>query len=589
MNSKTYIAHRGWHNKYAPENSLEAFKQALEKNLAIEFDLQMTRDKQIVVFHDSNLKRMCGIDKSINSCAYEEIKNLKLKNSQETIPLLSDVLKLVNGKVLLDIEIKNTKYIFRSVDVISHILNNYQGPYTIKSFNPLISYIYKKKNPNISCGVLVGDLKNTKVPKFFQNTFLNIRYLPLYKPDFIAYSETTFYIETEEQDLSKIATDWINQYVGQYMQKYVPRLKKVKSIEIKNVEVLNQENQYVQIDFELKTTKKKSDYFLENDWGIYEENHILSCQWVLKFLLREENQISKYFVTARMKPVEYQIQQYKESGQAEAEQQQFQFENKKYYEDKEKQCTYKIENEKIYVTYDNSNTWKEVETNGIDFRDSSKKYKLTDNLYTISEEVTAIMNMDNQMIYSKDKGKTWKLKEYKGEGNSMYLQFLNANTGYLVEVVDAALGGERFIEILKTQDRGETWTSVGNGPNENGSIRDGAQFKMFGENVGFLVNPVSAGEKAILYKTTDGMKTFSEVQIPAQTLEDTTLNLNWQDVYDTPEMPYIDENNELILVVGQGSDGDYNGGTKSAYKSNDMGDTWTFIEEYMPEPEEWEG
>ena len=188
MNSKTYIAHRGWHNKYAPENSLEAFKQALEKNLAIEFDLQMTRDKQIVVFHDSNLKRMCGIDKSINSCAYEEIKNLKLKNSQETIPLLSDVLKLVNGKVLLDIEIKNTKYIFRSVDVISHILNNYQGPYTIKSFNPLISYIYKKKNPNISCGVLVGDLKNSKVPKFFQNTFLNIRYLPLYKPDFIAYN-----------------------------------------------------------------------------------------------------------------------------------------------------------------------------------------------------------------------------------------------------------------------------------------------------------------------------------------------------------------------------------------------------------------
>ena len=204
-------------------------------------------------------------------------------------------------------------------------------------------------------------------------------------------------------------------------------------------------------------------------------------------------------------------------------------------------------------------------------------------------EVTVIMNMDNQMIYSKDKGETWELKEYNGEGNPMYLQFLNANTGYLVEVVDAALGGERFIEILKTQDGGETWTSVGNGPNENGSIRDGAQFKMFDENVGFLVNPVSAGEKATLYKTTDGMKTFSEVQIPAQTLEDTTFNLDWQDVYDTPEMPYMNENSELILVVGQGSDGDYNEGTKSAYKSNDMGDTWTFIEEYIHEPEEWEG
>ena len=68
--------------------------------------------------------------------------------------------------------------------------------------------------------------------------------------------------------LSKIATDWINQYVGQYMQKYVPRIKKIKNVEIKNVEVLDEENQYVQIDFDLKTTKKESNYFLENDWGI---------------------------------------------------------------------------------------------------------------------------------------------------------------------------------------------------------------------------------------------------------------------------------------------------------------------------------
>ena len=81
-------------------------------------------------------------------------------------------------------------------------------------------------------------------------------------------SERTFYIETEEQDLSQIANDWINQYVGQYMQKYVPRIKKIKNVEIKNVEVLDEENQYVQIDFDLKTTKKESNYFLENDWGI---------------------------------------------------------------------------------------------------------------------------------------------------------------------------------------------------------------------------------------------------------------------------------------------------------------------------------
>ena len=86
------IAHRGiFDNKKVAENSLTAFKRAKELNIPIELDVQLTKDQTLVVFHDINLKRMCGIDKSINSCAYEEIKNLKLKNSQETIPSIPPI------------------------------------------------------------------------------------------------------------------------------------------------------------------------------------------------------------------------------------------------------------------------------------------------------------------------------------------------------------------------------------------------------------------------------------------------------------------------------------------------------------------
>ena len=55
---KTPIAHRGLHDQQTPENSLPAFKKAIEKGYAIEIDLQMTKDGVIVVFHDDFLDRM---------------------------------------------------------------------------------------------------------------------------------------------------------------------------------------------------------------------------------------------------------------------------------------------------------------------------------------------------------------------------------------------------------------------------------------------------------------------------------------------------------------------------------------------------
>ena len=101
------IAHRGiFDNKEVAENSLTAFKRAKELNIPIELDVQLTKDQTLVVFHDINLKRMCGIDKYLEDTTYQELQTLTLLTTKEKIPTLNEVLNLIQGKVRLDIEIK---------------------------------------------------------------------------------------------------------------------------------------------------------------------------------------------------------------------------------------------------------------------------------------------------------------------------------------------------------------------------------------------------------------------------------------------------------------------------------------------------
>ena len=73
------IAHRGIHNNLnIPENSIKAFKRALDKNIPIEIDIHLTKDNKLVVFHDKNLFRMTGVNKLIRKCNYNELKELRL-------------------------------------------------------------------------------------------------------------------------------------------------------------------------------------------------------------------------------------------------------------------------------------------------------------------------------------------------------------------------------------------------------------------------------------------------------------------------------------------------------------------------------
>ena len=59
-----HYAHRGLFDNAsdAPENSLLAFKKAVDAGYGIELDVQLSKDNQLVIFHDATLNRMCGVD-----------------------------------------------------------------------------------------------------------------------------------------------------------------------------------------------------------------------------------------------------------------------------------------------------------------------------------------------------------------------------------------------------------------------------------------------------------------------------------------------------------------------------------------------
>lgn len=167
------IAHRGIHdNKTIPENSLLAFKTALKYNYPIELDVQLTKDDVLVVFHDFDLKRMANINSLIRETTYSDLQKIKLLTTNETIPTLAEVLKLIDSKVLLDIEIKNTKQVKKTCEILINNLKNYHN-FILKSFNPKIVRYLKKHYPHLEVGFLItNNYKNSLYKKLLTSKFI---------------------------------------------------------------------------------------------------------------------------------------------------------------------------------------------------------------------------------------------------------------------------------------------------------------------------------------------------------------------------------------------------------------------------------
>ena len=177
------IAHRGVHNqeKGIIENTLEAFQKAIEKNYSIELDLHCTKDGEVIVFHDDNLKRITGMDKDVKDTTFKDIQELSV------IPRFSDVLKLVDGKVPILIELKTDNKVGILESKTMELLKNYKGKYAIQSFNPFSIMWLKNNFPNVVRGQLVSKFENEKMNTIKKWLLKNMVFNFLAKPDFISY------------------------------------------------------------------------------------------------------------------------------------------------------------------------------------------------------------------------------------------------------------------------------------------------------------------------------------------------------------------------------------------------------------------
>lgn len=185
-------AHRGIHDNETdcPENCKRAFEKAIALGYGIELDVQLTKDRVPVIFHDQTLKRVCNREERVCDLMFEELEQLHLCKSEEKIPRFDEVMKLIDAQVPVIIEIKMYTKDGSVNQVVAKILDEYPGVYCIESFNPMAIRWWRKNRPQVMRGQLSANFIKGKEPgnklKYFcwQNLLFNF----LTKPDFIAYN-----------------------------------------------------------------------------------------------------------------------------------------------------------------------------------------------------------------------------------------------------------------------------------------------------------------------------------------------------------------------------------------------------------------
>lgn len=230
-------AHRGLHGNGIPENSMAAFRAALEAGYGIELDLHLLKDGSLAVFHDGSLKRMTGMEGRPEDLTAADLPNYSLDGTGETIPLFSQVLELYAGKAPLIVELKPVGSNHAALtEAACRMLEGYNGAYCIESFDPRCIAWLKKNRPHIIRGQLTENfVANKKSPLPFVMKFILTHQVEnfLTLPDFVAYkfadrktfSNTlarklwgaqgvTWTLKTQEEYDAAVAEGWLPIFKG---------------------------------------------------------------------------------------------------------------------------------------------------------------------------------------------------------------------------------------------------------------------------------------------------------------------------------------------------------------------------------------
>lgn len=180
------IAHRGFYSDTAPENTLPAYDEAIRHRFAIECDVRLTKDQQLVMFHDDTLKRQFDDDRSINECELAELQHLVFPGTSTTIPTFEQMLHRVHGQVLLVIELKpmgNQRR--RLVEAVLQELECYEGEFVLQSFDPLTMLIVAELAPHVVRGQLYFNYAGAKVSPLTRWLLARLLFNVMTFPDFL--------------------------------------------------------------------------------------------------------------------------------------------------------------------------------------------------------------------------------------------------------------------------------------------------------------------------------------------------------------------------------------------------------------------
>lgn len=188
---KWKYAHRGLHNAERPENSMSAFKAALDAGYGIELDLHLMADGNLGVMHDSSLKRTAGADVRMEDLTTADLTKFHLGGTSETIPEFRQVLELFDGKAPLIVELKPAGNNHEALTKAAcEMLDGYNGPYCIESFDPRCLLWLRNNRPDIIRGQLAENYfktKDAKLPWILKFILSNHLEYFLIDPDFVAY------------------------------------------------------------------------------------------------------------------------------------------------------------------------------------------------------------------------------------------------------------------------------------------------------------------------------------------------------------------------------------------------------------------
>lgn len=187
------VAHRGYHdrNRGRVENTLAAVAAAVAHGFAIEVDLQLTADEVVIAFHDDTLDRVAEASGRIDQLTLTSLRSTRLRDSNERIPTLDEILEEVAGRATLFLELKSRFSGDRRLEqAVAKALDGCVGPVAVMSFDPSAVWALRRLVPHVPRGLIAGRFFSADehaVPPHYRFAYRHLLAASFALPNFIAY------------------------------------------------------------------------------------------------------------------------------------------------------------------------------------------------------------------------------------------------------------------------------------------------------------------------------------------------------------------------------------------------------------------